>query len=38
LSDLFEREERFVVLPNDVAAVQANVRALVGRNARPGSD
>jgi threonine synthase len=33
LADLFEREERFVVLPNDIAAVQANVRALVGRNA-----
>jgi threonine synthase len=33
MADLFEREERFVVLPNDVAAVQANVRALVGRNA-----
>jgi threonine synthase len=32
LADLFEREERFVVLPNDLAAVQANVRALVGRN------
>jgi hypothetical protein len=26
------REERFVVLPNDLAAVEANVRALVGRN------
>jgi threonine synthase len=33
MADLFEREERFVVLPNDVAAVKANVRALVGRNA-----
>jgi threonine synthase len=33
MADLFEREERFVVLPNDIAAVQANVRALVGRNA-----
>jgi threonine synthase len=30
---LFDREERFVVLPNDLAAVEANVRALVGRNA-----
>ena len=33
LSDLFDRPERCVVLPNDIAAVQANVRALVGRNA-----
>ena len=33
LADLFEREERFTVLPNDVAAVRANVRALVRRNA-----
>jgi threonine synthase len=33
LSDLFDRPERFVVLPNDIAAVRANVRALVGRNA-----
>ena len=33
MADLFEREERFVVLPNDKAAVEANVRALVGRNA-----
>ena len=32
LADLYEREERFTVLPNDVAAVEANVRALVGRN------
>ena len=32
LADLFDREERFVVLPNDIAAVRANVRALVGRN------
>ena len=32
MADLFEREERFVVLPNDIAAVQANVRALIGRN------
>jgi threonine synthase len=34
MADLFAREERFVVLPNDIAAVQANVRALVGRNRR----
>jgi threonine synthase len=32
LADLMERPERFVVLPNDLAAVEANVRALVGRN------
>jgi threonine synthase len=32
MQDLFEREERFTVLPNDLAAVQAAVRALVGRN------
>jgi threonine synthase len=34
LADLMERPERFTVLPNDIAAVEANVRALVGRNAR----
>jgi threonine synthase len=33
LADLFEREERFVVLPNDLAAVEAQVRSLVRRNA-----
>jgi threonine synthase len=33
LADLFAREERFTVLPNDLAAVQAAVRALAGRNA-----
>jgi threonine synthase len=32
MADLFEREERFTVLPNDLATVQAAVRALVGRN------
>jgi threonine synthase len=32
LSDLFHREERFVVLPNDLAAVEAQVRALTRRN------
>ncbi len=32
MADLFEREERFDVMPNDIAAVQAKVRALVGRN------
>ncbi|MSP01946.1 MAG: threonine synthase [Acetobacteraceae bacterium] len=32
MADLFERPERFTVLPDDLAAVQANVRALVGRN------
>jgi len=34
LADLMTRPERFTVLPNDLAAVEANVRALVGRNAR----
>jgi threonine synthase len=33
MADLFEREERFSVLPNDLTAVEASVRALVGRNA-----
>jgi threonine synthase len=32
LADLFERQERFTVLPNDLAAVQSAVRALAGRN------
>jgi threonine synthase len=32
LADLMARPERFVVLPNDLAAVEENVRALVGRN------
>ncbi len=32
LAGLFEREERFTVLPNDLASVQAQVRALVSRN------
>jgi threonine synthase len=32
LADLFDRPERFSVLPNDIAAVEANVRALAGRN------
>ena len=32
MADLFEREERFTVLPNDLAAIEAAVRALVGRN------
>ena len=32
MADLYEREERFTVLPNDLAAVEAQVRALVGRN------
>jgi threonine synthase len=35
MSDLFEREEKFAVMPNNLAAVQAKVRALVGRNAAP---
>jgi threonine synthase len=32
MADLFEREERFTVLPNDLATIEAAVRALVGRN------
>ena len=32
MADLFEREERFTVLPNDLAAVEAQVRALARRN------
>jgi threonine synthase len=32
LNDLFEREEHFTVLPNDLKAIEASVRALVGRN------
>jgi threonine synthase len=32
MADLFEREERFTVLPNELGAVEAAVRALVGRN------
>ena len=32
MADLFERQERFTVLPNDLGAVEASVRALVGRN------
>ncbi|HEX2943678.1 MAG TPA: threonine synthase [Rhodopila sp.] len=32
MADLFGREERFTVLPNDLAAVESAVRALVGRN------
>src|SRR5271166_3341674 len=35
MADLFEREERFAVLPNDLATVEAAVRALVGRNSGP---
>jgi threonine synthase len=33
MADLFEREERYSVLPNDLAAIEAAVRGLVGRNA-----
>jgi threonine synthase len=32
MADLFERTERFTVLPNDLGAIEAAVRALVGRN------
>jgi threonine synthase len=38
MADLFERQERFTVLPNDLATVETAVRALVGRNTgRPGA-
>jgi threonine synthase len=33
LADLFDREERFTVLPNDLAAIETHVRALARRNA-----
>ena len=33
LTDLFDRQERFSVLPNNLAAVESQVRALVRRNA-----
>ena len=33
LADLFDRPERFTVLPNDLAAVETQVRALARRNA-----
>jgi threonine synthase len=33
LADLFDRPERFTVLPNDLAAAEAQVRALARRNA-----
>ncbi len=33
LADLFDRAEKFTILPNDVTAVEAQVRALVHRNA-----
>ncbi|WP_428483524.1 threonine synthase [Rhodopila sp.] len=36
MADLFQREERFTVMPNDLGAVEASVRALVGRNAPRG--
>jgi threonine synthase len=32
MADLFDREERYSVLPNDLGAVEAAVRGLVGRN------
>src|SRR4051794_55878 len=32
MADLFGRKERFSVLPNDLATIEAAVRALVGRN------
>ena len=33
LADLHERPEQFSVVPNDLAAVEAKVRALAHRNA-----
>ncbi len=33
LADLFERKERFTVLPNEIATVEAEVRMLAHRNA-----
>ncbi len=33
LAGLFERKERYVVVPNDVEAVKARIRAFAGRNA-----
>jgi threonine synthase len=32
MANLFEREERFTILPNDLGTIEAAVRALVGRN------
>ncbi len=32
MADLFERQEKFAILPNDIAVVESAVRALVGRN------
>jgi threonine synthase len=33
LGDLYDRAERFLVLPNELGAVEAAVRALTRRNA-----
>jgi threonine synthase len=33
MSDLFDREERFTIMPNNLTEIEAAVRALVGRNA-----
>ena len=32
MADLFDREEKFTVLPNDLPTIESAVRALVGRN------
>ena len=37
LADLFEREERFTVLPADLGAVQSAVRAHIRRNIPVGA-
>jgi threonine synthase len=34
LADLYEREEHFTVAPNDLAAIEAGVRAIAQRNAQ----
>jgi len=35
LADLYERQEEFSTAPNDLALVQASIRAFAARNARP---
>jgi threonine synthase len=32
MADLFKRPERFTIMPNDLGAIEAAVRALAGRN------
>ena len=33
LADLYDREERYTLAPNDLAAIEARVRAVAQRNA-----